>query len=160
MSRLAASSSNKNINSIDPLGGFRFLVQIDQLQVGGFSEISGLQAETKYETYEEGGQNGFVHRFPTRREYPPLVLKRGVLLSLGLWNWYNSFTVGKMTPRDGSIMMASDDYSQLLIWNFIQAYPVKWIGPQLNAGQGSLAVESLELVHQGLSLSRRSNTSR
>lgn len=149
------ASVNAVNDMLDPLAGFRFLIQVNQLQIGGFTEVSGLQAETKYETYTEGGQNGFVHYFPTRREYPPLVLKRGLMMAQGLWDWYNGFTVGKIQPLDGSIMMANTDYSQLMVWNFIQAYPVKWVGPQLSSSQNNVAFESVELVHQGLSVRQR-----
>ncbi|WP_308641261.1 phage tail protein [Paenibacillus nuruki] len=140
----------------DPLAAFRFMVQIDQLQVAGFSEISGLQAETKYETYIEGGENGYVHYLPTRREYPPLVFKRGIVFAQSLWNWYDGFKTGSIVKLNGSIMMSNDNYNDFMIWHFKDAYPVKWIGPQLSAKQNDIAFESIEIVHQGLSLDQRS----
>ena len=62
----------------DPYQGCNFLVEIEGMFAGGFSECSGLQVETEMTDYREGGLNGYVHRFAGPTKYPPLVLKHGL----------------------------------------------------------------------------------
>ena len=57
-----------------------FLVEVDGLEIGRFTEVSGLQVEVGVETVAEGGQNGFVHKLPSRMTWPNLVLRRGLTM--------------------------------------------------------------------------------
>jgi len=138
---------SRNHNIVDSL---RFWVEIQGLQVGGFSEVSGLRAEIEMEEYAEGGVNDFVHRFPKRTKYPPLVLKRGMTYSSTLWDWFYQTQIGKVKRTSGSIILRDNNGDEVCRWNFFDAYPVKWIGPELNATRSQVAVESIEIVHNGL----------
>lgn len=129
---------------------FRFWVEIEGLFVGGFSEVSGLQAETEYEQYAEGGVNDYIHHFPKRTKYPPLVLKRGMTYSSDLWDWYEKTINGKIQRKSGTVILLDANGFEECSWNFFESYPVKWKGPDLNAMRGEVAVESIELVHNGL----------
>ena len=133
----------------EPLTSFRFLVEIDNLVVGGFSEISGLQVETEIEEYREGGNNTFVHKLPKFSKYPNLTLKRGLTDSTVLWNWYQEVVSGTIERKNGSIILLDYAGSEKWRWNFIQAYPVKWGGPDLKADSNTFAIETLELAHNG-----------
>ena len=73
---------------IDPYLSYRFLVEIKELIVAGFSEVSGLQVETETEEYREGGVNDYVHRLPKITKYQNLTLKRGITDSDSLWKWH------------------------------------------------------------------------
>ncbi|WP_248926127.1 phage tail protein [Paenibacillus hamazuiensis] len=135
----------------NPSGAFRFLVEIKGIEgVSGFSEVRGLQVETEFEEYREGGLNDYVHRFPKKTSSPPLVFKRGITESSKLWEWYSNVTMGKIERRQGSVILQRQDGKQLCRWDFVGAYPVKWIGSDLNAHGNEIAVETLEIVHQGL----------
>jgi len=136
----------------DPFPSHRFLVEIHGLLVAGFTEVSGLTVETEIEEYAEGGVNGYVHRLPKRPRYEPIVLKRGVTLSPVLWDWYADVAAGKVTRRDGSIILFNNNLWEFRRWNFYEAYPVKWVGPSLDASRSQVAVESIELVHNGFKL--------
>lgn len=131
---------------------YRFHVEIDGLRVGGFSEVSGLTAETEFEEYAEGGVNSYVHRFPTRIRYEPIVLKRGVTVATDLWDWYADVIEGNVKRKNGAIILYDSQFGEFRRWNFYDAYPVKWVGPTLNASDSQVAVESIELVHNGLKL--------
>jgi phage tail-like protein len=134
----------------DPLLAFRFEVTLDAIPVGGFSECQGLQLETKVEEYAEGGLNSHVHKLPTRTSQSNIVLKRGVADDK-MWLWYYALTLGQVQRLNGTIVLHDPNGDQPpLIWHFIQAFPCKWVGPDLNAGQSSVAVETVELCHQGL----------
>ncbi|CAG7640799.1 phage tail protein [Paenibacillus allorhizosphaerae] len=138
---------------LDVFNSCMFAVDFQQIQVAGFSEVSGLQQELEMEEYAEGGQNFFVRKFPKRIKYPPLVLKKGIALTDELWVWYQDYLYGRAAPREGSIIMygiVNGEKKEVRRWNFENAYPVKWVGPSFRGTSGEVAIESLELVHQGL----------
>lgn len=130
-------------------GAYRFHVEIQGLLVAGFSEVSGLTVETEIEEVIEGGLNAYVHRLPSRTRYEPIVLKRGMTASTDLWDWYAGVVAGKVTRKNGSIILYDNRFQEFRRWNFYDAYPVKWIGPSLDASGSQVAVESVELVHNG-----------
>lgn len=133
-----------------PLTSFRFLVELDGLVVGGFSEITGLNAEIETEEYREGGVNAFVHRLPKQTTQSNLFLKRGMTDSALLWYWFYDASQGWITRRQGSVILLDESGTEAWRWNFSGAYPVKWQGPELRADGSTVAVEAIELVHQGL----------
>lgn len=136
----------------DPSLAFRFLVEIDGLSVGGFSEVTGLQIETMVETYREGGFNDYEHKLAGPTRYPSnLVLKHGLTNDETLWNWHQAVTRGVIHRKNGSIILLDISGEEYQRWNFTEAYPVKWTGPDLRAGANEVAIETLELVHHGLS---------
>jgi phage tail-like protein len=151
----------------NPLPAFNFLIQlIDSSSKvaevltavslasggGGFTECSGLDASLQVEDYIEGGQNSYTHKFPTRITYPNIILKRGVGFGEDLWNWHFSYVKGKGKRRDGVIFLQNDLHIPIKQWIFKSGLPVKWSGPSLNASQNAIAIESIEIAHEGLEL--------
>jgi len=138
---------------------YRFHVElsINETQIAGFSEVSGLSAEAEFEEYAEGGVNSFVHRFPTRIRYEPIVLKRGLTVSPILWEWFAKTIDGNVERKDGSIILYDNHFNVWRIWDFQDAFPVKWIGPSLDASGSDLAIEQLEIVHNGIKLRTEKN---
>ena len=135
----------------DPYMAFNFMVEIEGLTVGGFSEVTGLSSNMELESYVEGGVHHHVHKFPKYMNYPNLVFKRGLGERDDLWKWYEDATRGKIRLLNGTIMVRDSKQDKLIGWNFKKAYPVAWEGPQLNASNGSeVAFERLELVHRGV----------
>jgi phage tail-like protein len=135
---------------LDPYAAFNFLVEIDSLVVAGFTEVTGLQADTEIEERREGGVNDHVHKLIKVTKYPNLVLKRGITDSDVLWSWYRSVVAGVIVRRNGAVIMQDVARNRAWRWNFQQAYPVKWTGPELRSQNSTVAVETLELVHMGL----------
>lgn len=128
------------------------MVEIDHLIVAGFSEVSGLSVETEVEEYREGGVNDFVHKLVKGTRHVPIVLKRGLTDSDVLWKWHNDVVQGKITRRSGSIILFNESYDEHRRWSFEEAYPIKWIGPDLNASSSEVAIEQLELAHNGFKI--------
>ena len=120
--------------------------------VGAFSECSGLEMTMQPEEYKEGGRNGAVLKFPNRITWAPLILKRGVSVGTDLWDWFNGFVVGAGTRRDGSIMLMDESHSVAFTWFFTRGLPTKYTGPAMNAAQNNVAIEALEITHEGLHL--------
>lgn len=161
------SSSIMNTARIftDPLRAFNFRIAlIDSssaiasiasavgLVIGGFSECTGLEASMQIEDYSEGGENSYVHKFPTRAMHTNITLRHGVGLGEDLWNWHYSFVQGKGKRRDGLIMLSNELQIPIKTWVLRRVLPVKWTGPAFNASQSAIAIESLEIAHEGLEL--------
>ncbi|GFN30009.1 phage tail protein [Paenibacillus xylaniclasticus] len=137
----------------DPLVGFRFLIELDGVIAGGFSEVHGIEAEIEMEEYREGGVNTYIHRLPRITRQSNLILKRGITDSDELYLWFKAASEGWLPKRrEGSIILLDADGNEAWRWNFAGAYPVKWSGPELRADSSGVAIESIELVHQGLTV--------
>jgi phage tail-like protein len=135
----------------DPYLSFNFLVEIEGVVTGGFSEVSGLQAETEIKEYREGGLNEYMHRLAGPTRYASnLVLKRGLTDADTLLKWHQEVTQGTIKRKNGSIVLLDITGGETWRWNFIQAYPVKWIGPSLRGNASEVAVETLEMAHNGI----------
>jgi len=135
----------------DPYLALNFELRIEGLTVGAFSEVTGLQVEIEVKDYREGGVNEYVHKLAGPARYPSnLVLKRGLIDSETLWCWHQDVTQGIIQRKNGSIVLLDNAGVEQWHWDFIDAYPVRWVGPQLRAGTAEVALETLELVHRGL----------
>ncbi len=135
----------------DPFTAFNFLVEIEGVVVAGFSEVTGLQVETEVLEYREGGQNQFVHKLAGPTRYPSnLVLRRGMTDSDGLWRWHQDVAHGIVERKNGTIYLLNQVGAPVASWNIRGAYPVKWSGPDLRAESSTVAVETVDLVHQGI----------
>jgi phage tail-like protein len=134
-----------------------------------FSQVEGLEAELKIEDYEEGGLNTDVRRFASRAAYGKLTFRRGVTASADLWDWYYGVLHGTsaVVRKSGLIVLADRaglaqgaaplpvtlpvaDKMPVAAWTFRGALPSRLTGPSLNAKNNDIAVEALELSHQGL----------
>jgi phage tail-like protein len=137
----------------DPFLAFRYEININNMPVAGFSECSGLQVEIEVHSYHEGGLNEYERKFPGRAKQSNLTLKRGIV-GRELWDWYYALTQGEITwrnLRDGSVVVRDPSGGRVVLeWDFRCAFPARWVGPELNAAQNSVAVETLELCYQGL----------
>ncbi|MGO9272721.1 MAG: phage tail protein [Terriglobia bacterium] len=135
----------------DPLLGYNFAVEVEGLVAGGFSEVSGLQTEIEVQEYREGGVNEYVLKRAGPTKYASnLVLKKGVTDVRTLWKWYWDVAHGKIERKNVSVLLMDSTGQEKLRWNFQQAFPVKWVGPDLKGAAAEVAVETLELAHSGL----------
>jgi phage tail-like protein len=136
----------------DPYMAFNYLVEIEGLIVGGFSEVSGLTVETEVFELREGGVNEYIHKLPGPTRNPTnLILRRGLTDIESLWSWHQSVTQGKVERKNGSIYLLDRQRLPAMWWNFSQAFPVRWQGPEFRASSNAIAVETVELVHKGIS---------
>ena len=135
----------------DPILSFNFAVEIDGVIVCGFSEVSGLQAEIEVQEYREGGLNEYIHKRSGPARYTSnLVLKRGIANSTELWTWYCNVLQGTTVRKSLAVVLMDSTGSEQRRWTFQNAYPVKWAGPDFKAQSSEVAIESLELAHEGL----------
>ena len=139
------------VRPLEPFITFNFAVEIEGLLCGGFTEVSGLESEIRFDDYREGGVNSFVHKLPNHTEYGNLSLKYGLTSISTLWNWHHNTTQGIIQRKSGTIMLLNRQQIPVMWWNFRNALPVRWSGPTFNAIQDEAGFESLELIHEGLS---------
>ena len=135
----------------DPVGELRFKVTLPGRDLGRFRECTGLAAEIECKDYNEGGVNDRVHKLPTRMKYPNLVLKRGVTYEDALLKWLWS-TQRKTERINVTVSLMGPDGKAVRSWVFNEAFPIKWTGPNMNAGSNAVATETLEIVHAGLQM--------
>jgi phage tail-like protein len=133
----------------EPYLGFNFLVEIQGIIVGGFSEVSGLQAEIEVQEIKEGGVNDHVHKVPKSANYSNIILKRGITDSDELWKWHQDVINGIICRKSVFIIILDSIGNEKWRWNCIDAYPVKWMGPALRSDRGAVAFEEVELAHHG-----------
>jgi phage tail-like protein len=134
---------------LDPLRGFRFLVEIEGITTGGFIRVKGLQREVKYESYREGGVNEYEHKLFTQVSYPVVVLERGLALE-ELWKWALDVSEGNIQRKTVWIRLQDEAGQKAWAWQLDWAFPVKWSVSDLDANSSQVTMESIELAHHGL----------
>jgi phage tail-like protein len=134
----------------DPYKSFNFRVEIDGIARAAFSEVSGLESETAVIEYRLGGEASTVRKLPGLTKYGNLVLKRGITQDPELWNWRKAVVDGNIERRNGSIILLDDDRAEVARWNFVNGWPCKWDGPAFNAKSNDVAIETIEIAHEGL----------
>lgn len=133
---------------VDPYRNFSFLVEIDGITQAGFSDCSGFGANTDPIEYREGGENKTVRKLPGMTKYPNITLKWGLTDSRELYDWYRDVVNGKIARKSGSIILLDLEGNEKVRWNFFEAWPTKWDGPDFTAKGTDVAVETLELAHE------------
>jgi phage tail-like protein len=118
--------------------------------VGGFSECQGLDASMKVEEFTEGGNNGTVLKFPGHMSWSNITLKRGMAGNSTLWDWFYGYVEGRGKRRDAVIVLMNEMMAPNNVWFVRRALPYKYVGPQLAASQNNVAIESIELAHEGV----------
>ncbi len=132
----------------DPYLNYRFAIEIDNI-IHGFAEASGLQSEVQTEDFREGGLNEYAHKVVKGTAYQNLTLKRGMTTGTELWDWHRDAIRGKVTRKTVRLILRDHQGNDVRRWGFKEAFPIKWVGPDLKAGENSIAFETLELVHHG-----------
>jgi phage tail-like protein len=154
------------VSSELPIPGYRFLVTLDPADAylpadaaaallsfvgGGFQEVKGLSADLEVLAHPEGGRNDAPHQLPVRHSWGRLTLKRGFVREPGLWDWYRAGLTGSLgARRDGAIVLLTPLGLPAAAWHFRAGLAVHWGGPELGAMQNAVAVESLDIAHEGI----------
>jgi phage tail-like protein len=150
----------------DPLPAYRFVVTLDPtdtylpfaqssvitlIAAGQFSEVTGLGAQLEVLAHREGGRNDYVHQLAVGHSYSRIVLRRGVVRDPGLFFWYQAgLTQSIGARRDGAIILLTERQIPAVGWIFRGGLAAAWKGPELKAADSAVAVESIEIAHEGL----------
>jgi phage tail-like protein len=137
----------------DPFTIGKFLVSIDGIAASSFTEVSGLEASIDVIDYREGNSKGpFDQKLPGLNRVTNIVLKRGLTSDLSLWAWIAAVMAGNLQRKQIRIVLLDQSENPVLAWQIRNAWPCKWSGPVLNASAGDVAIETLEIAHEGLEL--------
>lgn len=136
----------------DPFRSFNFRVELDGITRAGFRECSGLDASQDPIEYREGNEGLTARKLPGLNKYSNISLKWGMTDDSELWDWHKKASTGKIQRKNGSIVLLDDSGAEKRRWNFREAWPTKWTGPSFNATGNEVAIETLEIAHEGLEL--------
>ncbi|WP_440948574.1 phage tail protein [Methanosarcina sp. T3] len=130
---------------VDPYKNFRFLVEFDGIVQASFSEASGYGSDIEVVEFREGGDSAAMRKLPGKVSYPDITLKRGITDSHELYDWHLAAVSGQIQRKNGSIIILDDTGTEKIRWNFFNAWPSKWHGPDLNSTGKDVAIESLTI---------------
>lgn len=135
---------------VDPYGNFNFLVEIDGIARAAFSDVSGFDTTIDVTEYREGGENTTPRKLPGQAKYSNIVLKWGLTQDRELYDWVLQTVQGDIQRKNGSIVALDSAGNEVVRWNFRNAWPAKWDGPDYTAKGNDVAIETLELAHEGV----------
>jgi phage tail-like protein len=139
----------------DPFGGYNFAVEIDGITSMGFKTCSGLDSSTTAGTYREGTDPTLGQRkLPGLLSFSNITLSRGIISDHSLWDWRSAVAGGDLQRRDLSIILRNDKGEEQIRWNVSNAWPTKWTGPSFDATSDAVAIETLELAHEGIEVQK------
>jgi phage tail-like protein len=136
-----------------PLPVFHFTVQWGG-QRAGFSEVAGLTQENQAIEYRDGSFPEYSSiKMPGLRKFTNVTLKRGVVKADNeFFAWLSTVKLNTVDRRDLIISLLNEEHQPVMVWKAHNAFPVKVEGPQLKASGNEVAVESIEVAHEGLEL--------
>jgi phage tail-like protein len=137
---------------LDPAAEFRYYVEVDGLTEGSFIECSGMRMQREVLEVREGGVNNYTHKLPGRTTYGAITLRRGIMFSTKLWQWYeDGLSDCKVKRRDLTITQYSSYFNLPARWyNVKNAFPESWEVSALRTDSSQYAVESLTLTFETL----------
>ena len=133
-----------------PHGKFNYKVEIDGLEVGGFSEVTGFDASIDVIEYREGDMTQTPLKIPGLKKYGNITLKQGLVDSMVLYEWMTAGLEGDVERKTLTITLLDIAGSPAASWQIINAWPVKYTAPDFNATSSEVAIESLEIAHEGM----------
>jgi len=139
-----------------PLVKFHFQVEWGGTKIG-FTEVSGLDVETELIEYRHGASPEFSKtKMPGMQKYSNITLKRGSFQSDNeYFEWWNTVKLNTIDRRDITISLLNEEHEPLIVWKVKNAWPLKVQSTDLKADGNEVAIETLELAHEGLTMEYR-----
>ncbi|KAA2258794.1 phage tail protein [Solihabitans fulvus] len=137
----------------------RFRVVVDEIDLGGWASCAGLAVEFHNQKIKQGANYEFQTIVPDCVDYPPITLQRAMntddsgrvqrWLSQVVSTWFSDSSDGGYSDRTAQITLLDSQNKPVTTWRLRNVYPQKWEGPDLDASTGRIALEKLQLVHEG-----------
>jgi len=134
----------------DPYMNFNFLVEIQGIIRAGFHQVSGLDVTIDVVEHREGGENTTTRKLPGLTKHGNLQLRRGMTTDMTLHNWHRRNVEGATERHNASVIVLDRAGKEVARWDFYRAWPTKYQGPEFNAEGNDVAIELLEIAHEGL----------
>lgn len=133
-----------------PQRNFRFKLEIDGLEAGGFSEVSGYDASVDVIEYREGDEVTTPRKLPGLTKYGNITLKQGASDSLVLFDWLNDISTGTIEMKTVTLTALDDEGNPSASWQIINAWPMRYQAPDFNGTGSEVAIETIEIAHEGM----------
>lgn len=136
--------------AVYPHGKFRFRLEIDGLDAGGFSEVSGFDASIDVIEYREGDMVQTPMKMAGLKKYGNISLKKGLTSSMVLYEWITAGVEAAVERKTITVTVLDEAGDAAASWQVINAWPMKYTAPDFNATSSEVAIESLEIAHEGM----------
>lgn len=134
-----------------PRAKFRFKLEIDGLAAGGFTEVSGFDATIEPIEYREGDMaTETPMKVAGLRKYGNITLKKGIIEGKVLYDWVFKGLTGEVERKTVTVSLLDEKQAAVSSWKVINAWPTKYTAPDFNATSNEIAIETLELAHEGM----------
>lgn len=131
---------------------FRFNVIVDDIYLFTFTEFTLPSLTMTPDKITEGGQNTFIHQLPTRVELGTIKLKHAITSEMSLLGWYMDVMNGKIAKRQVDVELIAPMGYAAIVWNFRDAYPIKWTGPMLKSDATGITIDEIEMVYHSFDI--------
>ena len=120
----------------------------------GFTEVSGLSTEVQVIEYREGSDiENSSRNIPGLKKHGNITLKRGIVAGDNeFYKWFETIKMSTVEKRDITVSLLNEDHEPIMTWKVSKAFPIRIEGPLLNAQKGEVAIETLELAHEGITI--------
>ncbi|HEX8746396.1 MAG TPA: phage tail protein [Pyrinomonadaceae bacterium] len=135
---------------LDPLASFNFKLEIEGITIAGFSEVTGLNSESNVIDYREGDEPITPRKLPGLNKYANLTLKRGMSVDKQLYEWRKTAVDGDITRKNLSIVLQNEKHDEVARWNIFNAWISKMAVPDMKANANEIAIETVEITHEGV----------
>ena len=137
----------------NPYANFNFVVEIDGIEVGAFSEVDLPDATIEAIEYREGSDpSSGARKLPGRVSYSNVVLKRGLTGRTDLWSWFKETRDGNLQRRNVAIVLLDEARKPVQRWLLRDAWPARFASGRLDGRGNEVVIETLELAYEGLEL--------
>lgn len=139
-----------------PMPKFHFMVEWGPGTKIGFTEVTGLTMESEVIEYREGSSpEYFKLKMPGMKKHSNLTLKRGTFLGdTGFHDWMDTITMNTVERRDVTVKLLNESHEPVLTWQILNAWPVKVQSSDLKSDGNEVAIESMEIAHEGIKISK------
>jgi len=151
---MMADDGSKQSTAVWPLPKFYFQVKWDS-QVMSFQEVSGLDIQSEEIKYRHGDSPEFaVIKMPGLKKVGNVTMKKGVFKSDNkFWDWFNQIKMNTVKRVPVTISLLDETGAPTMVWTLANAWPTKITGTDLKAEGNEAAIETIEIVHEGLTIS-------
>ncbi|HEX5171686.1 MAG TPA: phage tail protein [Cyclobacteriaceae bacterium] len=136
-----------------PIPKFHFQVEWGGSKIG-FTEVSGLDITTEVIEYRDGASPEYSKvKMPGQRKFSNITMKRGTFKGDNeFYNWFNTVSLNQIERRDLTVSLLNESHEPVVVWKIKNAWPTKITPTDLKADGNEVAIESLELAHEGLTI--------
>jgi len=137
------------VTRADPYSAFNFQVIVTGVSndgkavSGSFSEVSGLEVEVPPILYRNGSEDITQRKIPGLKKFADITCKRGITGDVDFWKWIVNALNGQVQRVSGAIVLLDENRQEVMRWKFDRAWPTKFTGPTLHAGNNEIAIETL-----------------